>query len=167
MPQPYNILFVCTGNSARSIMAEVITNQLANSTLRAFSAGSQPRGEVHPMTLQLLGDLGFDTNPLRSKSWDEFAGPDAPAMDLIITVCDRAQAEPCPVWPGHPLTAAWSIPDPAVAGGSDEEVRHAFSNALRMLQQRISLLLALRPHALDRLVLSTKLQSWDAPSHTD
>lgn len=154
----YNVLFLCTGNSARSQIAEALANSLGRSRLCAFSAGSHPKGEVHPMALLVMRSAGLNTDGLRSKGWDEFVGPDAPEMDLIITVCDRAAGEQCPVWPGHPLTAQWSVPDPASVTGAPEQVNKAFANALHVLQQRISLLLALRVEALDRVVVETRLR---------
>lgn len=157
MKDRYNVLFICTGNSPRSLMAEAVANSLGRGQLRAFSAGSHPKGEVHPKARQVLENVGLPTAGLRSKSWDEFAGADAPEMDLIITVCDRAAGETCPTWPGHPLTGHWSVPDPATATGTPEQVQKAFSNALQLQQQRISLLLALRPEALDRLAMKTAL----------
>lgn len=126
----YNVLFICSGNSARSIIAETIANQLGRERLRAFSAGSQPTGSVHPMALRVLGNIGLPAEGLRSKSWNEFAEPGAPEMDLVITVCDRAAEEHCPVWPGHPLTARWSVPDPAQVEGTAQEVEDAFRKAL-------------------------------------
>lgn len=151
MNTPFNVLFICSGNSARSIIAEALANSLGHGRLRAFSAGSQPMGVVHPMALAALEDAGLPTAGLRSKSWDEFSGPDAPHMDLVITVCDRAAQESCPTWPGHPLTARWSVEDPAAAPGNAQEQRRAFGHAMHVLQQRISLLLALRTEALERL----------------
>jgi len=154
----YNVLFLCTGNSARSIMAEVLANQLGHGRFTAYSAGSSPRGQVNPMALQVLQDAGFSTEGLRSKPWDEFAQPGAPEMDLVITVCDRAAGESCPVWPGHPVTAHWGVPDPAAATGNAEEIHKAFTQALMVLQQRIHLLAALKIEALDRLVLESKVR---------
>ncbi|WP_454832224.1 arsenate reductase ArsC [Pseudoxanthomonas wuyuanensis] len=154
----YNVLFLCTGNSARSIMAEVLANQLSHGRFTAYSAGSTPRGQVNPMALQVLQETGFSTEGLRSKPWDEFAQPGAPEMDLVITVCDRAAGESCPVWPGHPVTAHWGVPDPAAATGSAEEIHKAFTQTLMVLQQRIHLLLALKIEALDRLVLESKVR---------
>lgn len=154
----YNLLFLCTGNSARSIMAEVLANQSGHGKFTAYSAGSQPRGEVNPMALQVLQEAGFSTDGLRSKPWDEFAQPDAPEMDLIITVCDRAAGETCPVWPGQPITAHWGVPDPAAAVGTAEEVHKAFVQAMLVLQQRISLLQALKIESLDRLVLENRVR---------
>lgn len=165
MKDRYNILFVCTGNSARSQMAEALANSLGSDRVRAFSAGSHPAGRVHPMALQIMSDAGLDVAGLRSKSWSEFAQPGAPSMDLVVTVCDRAAGESCPVWPGQPITAYWSIPDPAGVTGTPEQIHKAFSNALLVLQQRISLLLSLRMEALDRLAAETRLrQISDTPA---
>ena len=158
MKDRYNVLFVCTGNSARSQIAEALGNSLGKGRIRAFSAGSHPAGRVQPMALQVLSDAGLDVSTLRSKSWAEFALPGAPEMDLVITVCDRAAGESCPVWPGQPITAHWSIPDPVAVTGTPEQVQKAFSNTLHVLQQRISLLLSLRMEALDRLAAETKLR---------
>jgi arsenate reductase len=158
MADRYNLLFLCTGNSARSIMGEALANQLGKDRFRAFSAGSQPRGEIHPVALQVLQEAGLPTDALRSKPWDEFAVAGAPEMDLIITVCDKAAGETCPVWPGHPITAHWGVEDPVAATGSPEHIHKAFTNALHLLQHRISLLLALRIEALDRLVLQTRVR---------
>ena len=158
MDRPYNLLFLCTGNSARSIMAEAMANHLGKGRFHAYSAGSHPRGRVHPVALQILQDAGLPTATLRSKPWDEFAAADAPPMDLIITVCDKAAGEACPVWPGHPVTAHWGVEDPATVAGSPEQVRHAFAHALHLLQHRITLLLALKPEALDRLALETRVR---------
>ncbi|MFE0500050.1 arsenate reductase ArsC [Lysobacter soli] len=158
MKDRYNVLFVCTGNSARSQIAEALGNSLGKRRIRAFSAGSHPAGRVQPMALQVLSDAGLDVSTLRSKSWAEFAQPGAPEMDLVITVCDRAAGESCPVWPGQPITAHWSIPDPVAVTGTPEQVQKAFSNTLHVLQQRISLLLSLRMEALDRLAAETKLR---------
>lgn len=158
MDRPYNLLFLCTGNSARSILAEAMANHLGKGRFHAYSAGSHPRGRVHPVALQILQDAGLPTATLRSKPWDEFAAADAPPMDLIITVCDKAAGEACPVWPGHPVTAHWGVEDPATVAGSPEQVRHAFAHALHLLQHRITLLLALKPEALDRLALETRVR---------
>lgn len=157
MQDQYNVLFLCTANSARSIMAEAIANQLGKGRLRAFSAGSTPLGHIHPMAVDLMREVGFPTDGLCSKSWDLFAAPDAPSMDIIITLCDRAANEQCPVWPGHPITAHWSVPDPAGESDTPAEARTAFRLAMQILQQRISLLLALRLEALDRLALEARL----------
>ena len=143
-----NVLFLCTGNSARSIMAEALLNRDGAGRFRAFSAGSWPKGEPHPAAIALLKEQGISTDGLRSKSWDEFSSPDAPQMDLIITVCDSAAGETCPIWPGHPATAHWGIEDPAAVEGEGQN--QAFFNALTYLQRRISLLLALPHDELDR-----------------
>ena len=152
----YNVLFLCTGNSARSILGEAIMNKLGEGRFRAWSAGSQPRGEVHPMALSVLNGLGFDTAGMRSKSWDEFAVPDAPQFDFIFTVCDNAAGETCPVWIGHPMTAHWGIEDPAAVEGDGQ--REAFMQALRYLQNRISLFLALPLASLDEMATERKLR---------
>jgi arsenate reductase (thioredoxin) len=158
MAQPaYNVLFLCTGNSARSIFGEVILNQIGRGRFRAYSAGSHPKGEVHPRTVELLKRLHFPTEGLRSKSWNEFARPSAPPLDFVITVCDNAANEVCPVWPGQPMTAHWGIPDPAAATGSDEAVRRAFYDAFTQLNRRISLFVALPIDKLDRLSLQRRL----------
>lgn len=153
----HNVLFLCTGNSARSILAEALLNRDGEGRFRAFSAGSQPKGEPHPMALTVLQEKGFDTSDLRSKSWSEFSGPDAPQMDLIITVCDNAAGESCPVWPGKPIGAHWGIEDPAAVEGKGQ--REAFETALRYLKNRISLLLALRPEALEELELTARVSA--------
>lgn len=158
MKDQYNVLFVCTGNSARSIIAEALANQLGKGRLRAYSAGSQPKGEVNSQAIATLQSAGFATDGLRSKSWEEFSGADAPPMDLVITVCDRAANESCPVWPGHPTTAHWSVPDPAAATGTPEQIQAAYADAMMVLHQRISLLLSLKLEALDQLAASTRLQ---------
>ncbi|HCO56386.1 arsenate reductase ArsC [Pelagibacterium nitratireducens] len=156
---PYSVLFLCTGNSARSIIAEALLNRDGKGRFKAWSAGSKPKGEVHPFTLDLLNNLGIDTQFARSKSWDEFAEPGAPEFDFIFTVCDDAANEPCPVWPGHPMTAHWGIADPAAAEGTDAEKHYAFAEAARHLGTRISLLLNLPIASLDRLALKSKLDS--------
>ena len=155
--RPFNVLFLCTGNSARSIVAEAILNRVGAGKFRAFSAGSQPKKQVNPHTLQLLDGLGYDTSGLRSKSWDEFAKPGGPEFDFVFTVCDNAAAEACPVWPGQPMTAHWGIPDPAEARGTPAEIALAFKNAYRMLNQRIGLFVALPIQSLDRLSLQHRL----------
>ena len=154
----YNVLFLCTGNSARSVMAEAILNKLGAGKFRAYSAGSQPKGRVNPNTIQLLQNLGYDTSGFRSKSWSEFARPGAPALDFVFTVCDNAAGESCPVWPGQPMTAHWGVPDPAEAAGSDAEIALAFKDAYRMLHQRIAIFTALPLRSLDRLSLQAKLR---------
>jgi protein-tyrosine-phosphatase len=156
--RPYNVLFLCTGNSARSILAETILNKVGDGKFRAFSAGSQPKGQIHPLTLRLLRDLQYDIAGLRSKSWNEFAKPGAPPLDFVFTVCDNAAGETCPVWPGQPMTAHWGIPDPAAAAGSAAEVGLAFKDAHRMLRQRIAAFAALPVKSLDRLSLQAKLR---------
>ena len=153
----YDVLFLCTGNSARSVMAEAILNKLGAGKFRAFSAGSQPKGRVNPNTIQLLQSLGYDTAAFRSKSWSEFAKPGAPALDFVFTVCDNAAGESCPVWPGQPMTAHWGVPDPAEAAGSDAEVALAFKDAYRMLHQRIAIFTALPLRSLDQLTLQKRL----------
>lgn len=154
--RPYNVLFLCTGNSARSILAEALLNRDGGDRFRAYSAGSFPKGDVHPMSLDLLSSLGFDTDGLRSKSWDEFAQPGAPEIDFIFTVCDDANGEVCPVWPGHPMTAHWGIEDPAAVTGPGQ--RDAFVRAMTYLKQRISLFLALPIESIDKLALRQKLR---------
>jgi arsenate reductase (thioredoxin) len=155
---PYNVLFLCTGNSARSIIAEAILNKVGAGNFRAYSAGSQPKGRVNPNTMHLLRSLGYDTTGYRSKSWDEFAKADEPKFDFVFTVCDSAAAEACPVWPGQPMTAHWGIADPAEATGSPAEVALAFKDAYRLLNQRIGLLTALPLRSLDKLSLQSKLR---------
>jgi arsenate reductase (thioredoxin) len=157
--RPYNVLFLCTGNSARSIMAEAILNKLGAGQFRAFSAGSQSKGRVHPEALRQLQSLGYDTSGFRSKSWSEFAEPGAPLLDFVFTVCDNAAGEACPVWPGQPMTAHWGVPDPAAAKGTPAEIALAFKDAYRMLHQRIGIFTALPLHAIDRLSLQNKLRN--------
>ena len=156
--QVYNVLFLCTGNSARSVIAEAILNREGHGRFRAFSAGSHPKGAVNPYTLTLLRGLNYDVSTLRSKSWAEFARADAPKLDFVFTVCDNAAGEACPLWPGQPITAHWGIPDPAAATGSEAEIALAFKDAYRMLERRISLFVALPLAKLDRLVLTTRLK---------
>lgn len=153
----FNVLVLCTGNSARSILAEAILNREGKGKVRGFSAGSQPKGEVNPHAIALLSSLGYETDGLRSKRWDEFSATGSPDMDFIFTVCDSAAGESCPLWPGHPLTAHWGIPDPAAVTGSDAEIRAAFADAYRMLKNRIDIFLALPLAALDQVALRTKL----------
>jgi len=153
----YNVLFLCTGNSARSIIAEAILNKVGKGRFRAFSAGSQPKGAVNPYALRLLSNLGYDVSGFRSKSWNEFTRPTAPLLDFVFTVCDNAAGETCPLWPGQPMTAHWGIPDPAVATGSDSEIAHAFNETHRMLSQRIGVFTALPIAALDQLTLQTRV----------
>jgi arsenate reductase len=156
--RPFNVLFLCTGNSARSIMAEAILNRVGAGKFKAYSAGSQPKGEPHPETIRLLRSLDFDTTRLRSKSWSEFAQPGAPPLDFVFTVCDNAAGETCPVWPGQPMTAHWGIPDPAMASGPAAQIALAFKDAYRMLSQRIGAFAALPIASLDRLSLQAKLR---------
>jgi arsenate reductase len=156
--RPYNVLFLCTANSARSIMAEAILNKIGVGKFRAFSAGSHPKGQINPLALQLLQSLGYDTSGFRSKSWSEFADPGAPLLDFVFTVCDNAAGEVCPVWHGQPMTAHWGVPDPAEAQGSPAEVALAFKDAYRMLNQRIGIFAALPLRSLDRLSLQNKLR---------
>ncbi|MGE3302834.1 MAG: arsenate reductase ArsC [Hyphomonadaceae bacterium] len=153
----YNVLFLCTGNSARSIMAEAILNRVGAGKFNAYSAGSMPRGAVHPATVRLLKTLNYKTDNFRSKSWDEFAVPGAPKMDFVFTVCDNAANEICPIWPGQPMTAHWGIPDPAAVTGTDAEISVAFSEAYRMLNARITIFCALPIAGLDRLSLKRRL----------
>ena len=155
----FNVLFLCTGNSARSIMAEAILNREGRGKFRAFSAGSQPKGKIHPYTLDLLRRANFDVSGFRSKSWNEFSTPDAPALDFVFTVCDNAAAEPCPYWPGQPMTAHWGIPDPAAAQGTEAEVRFAFADAMRMLTNRINIFVSLPMKSLDLLTLQKQLEA--------
>jgi arsenate reductase len=156
--RPYNVLFLCTGNSARSIIGEAILNKTGAGDFRAYSAGSQPRGEVNPNTVHLLQSLGYDTSGYRSKSWDEFAKAGEPKFDFVFTVCDSAAAEACPVWPGQPMTAHWGIADPAAATGTSAEIALAFKEAYRLLDRRISLFTALPLRSLDKLSLQSKLR---------
>jgi arsenate reductase (thioredoxin) len=155
--RPYHVLFLCTGNSARSIMAEAILNKIGAGKFRAYSAGSRPKGRVHGETLRLLQSLGYDTSGLRSKSWDEFTAPGAPQFDFVFTVCDNAAAEACPLWPGQPMTAHWGVADPAAATGTAAEIALAFKDAYRMLHQRIGIFTALPLRSLDQLTLQNKL----------
>jgi len=153
----YNVLFLCTGNSARSIMAEAILNRNGIGRFKAWSAGSHPAGAVRPEALALLKKLNFKTDELRSKDWSEFAGPDAPKMDFVFTVCDNAAKEACPVWPGQPMSAHWGVPDPAAVEGNDSERQVAYNEAFRMLNNRISIFMNLPMSSLDRLSLQEKL----------
>lgn len=158
MPRPYNVLFLCTGNSARSVLAEGILRKDGQGKFNAYSAGSQPRGTVNPFALKVLGAYGYPNDGFRSKSWDEFAAQGAPAMDFILTVCDSAAGETCPVWLGRPMTAHWGIPDPAAVEGTDLEKKKAFNTAFKLLRNRISLFTALPLASLDDLVLRTRLR---------
>lgn len=151
----YNVLFLCTGNSARSILGEAVMNKLGKGRFKAWSAGSFPKGEVHPMALSVLNGMGFDITGMRSKSWDEFSEPGAPKFDFIFTVCDNAAGETCPVWIGHPMTAHWGIEDPAAVEGDGQ--REAFMQALRYLTTRISLFLTLPIESIDAMAMKQKL----------
>jgi arsenate reductase (thioredoxin) len=155
-PRLFNALFLCTGNSARSILAESLLNHLGRGRFRAYSAGSFPKGEVHPLSLDLLRSLGLPHEGARSKSWDEFARPESPVMDFVFTVCDQAAGEVCPIWPGTPVTAHWGVPDPAAVEGSYEVRMKAFRAALQTLQSRIGLFVNLPVESLDRLTLQQK-----------
>jgi len=163
--RPYNALFLCTGNSARSILAEAILNRSGPGTFLTFSAGSHPAGRVNPHALSLLERLGFSTGGLRSKSWDEFAGADAPAMDLVFTVCDSAASEVCPAWPGQPMTAHWGVADPAAVAGDEAAIGAAFRNAFVLLQRRIDLFRNLPVQSLDRLSLKKQLDAIGRDTH--
>jgi arsenate reductase len=153
----YNVLFLCTGNSARSIMAETILNRKGQPAFTAYSAGSHPSGRVHPQALRQLELAHLPTNGLRSKNWDEFAKPGTPRMDFVFTVCDNAAKEVCPVWPGQPMTAHWGVPDPAAAEGTSEQVERAFREAFMILERRISLLLCLPMASLDKLAIKKEI----------
>jgi arsenate reductase len=153
----YNVLFLCTGNSARSILSEALLDHRGDGRFRAFSAGSHPAGRVNPFAIDLLERARIPTNGLRSKSWDEFAAPGAPALDFVFTVCDNAASEVCPVWPGQPMTAHWGVPDPAAVVGSDAEKARAFQDAYRVLDRRISLFTSLPIRSLDLLALQRKV----------
>ena len=155
--RPYNVLFLCTGNSARSIMAEAILNRAGAGKFKAYSAGSHPKGEVHPRTIQLLKRINYTTDNFRSKPWDEFAVPDAPQLDFVFTVCDNAANEVCPAWPGQPMTAHWGVHDPAAATGTEQEIAHSFRDAFLILQRRIELFANLPVRSLDRLSLQKRL----------
>ena len=153
----YNVLFLCTGNSARSILAEAIMNRVGRGTFNAWSAGSMPTGKVNPFAIALLKKKNYDTGFARSKSWDEFAAPDAPQMDFVFTVCDNAANEVCPVWPGQPMSAHWGVPDPAAVEGSDTEKALAFADTYRMLERRIEVFCSLPLSSIDRMTLQKRL----------
>ena len=155
----FNVLFICTGNSARSIMAEAVLNRAGQGRFRAFSAGSQPKRQVHPYVIDLLRRLNYDLSGVRSKSWLEFSGPNAPKLDFAFTVCDAAAAETCPVWPGQPMTAHWGLPDPAAATGAEAEIRFAFADAMRMLTNRINIFVSLPMKSLNQLTLQKQLDA--------
>ena len=154
----YNVLFLCTGNSARSILGEALMNALPGGKFRAYSAGSQPKGEVHPLALHTLKEMDLPTDGFRSKSWDEFATPDAPRLDFIFTVCDNAAGEACPFWPGQPMTAHWGVEDPAAVEGSEIDKLTAFRNAANYLRRRIEVFAALPLATIDRMALQNKLK---------
>ena len=155
----YNVLFLCTGNSARSIIGESILNRIGRGKFSAFSAGSHPKGDVHPYAIDMLRNMNYPTADLRSKSWDEFATEDAPNLDFVFTVCDNAAGEVCPVWPGQPMTAHWGIPDPAAVNGTEAEMRVAFAQAHRMLNNMLDVFINLPMTSLDRLSLQERLDS--------
>lgn len=157
MSKIFNVLFLCTGNSARSILAEALLNHRGAGRFRGYSAGSFPKGAVHPRSLELLRSIKLPVEGLRSKSWDEFARPDAPVMDFVFTVCDQAAGEVCPIWPGHPITAHWGLPDPAAVEGSDDEQRQAFRETLRALDNRIKVFASLPIASLDRMSLASRV----------
>ena len=156
MPRQYNILVLCTGNSARSILAEALFNTLGAGRFMAYSAGSHPTGRVNPFAVEQVKALGYPVEGLRSKSWDEFAQADSPRMDFIVTVCDNAAGEVCPLWPGQPVTAHWGFPDPAAVAGSDEEKRAAFALTLRQIRNRVQLFLSLPLETLDRMAIESR-----------
>jgi len=170
-PEPLNVLFLCTGNSARSVLAECILNRLGAGKFRAFSAGSHPAGKINPLALNLLRKTNYDVSGLRSKSWDEFAAPGAPKLDFVFTVCDDAAAETCPIWPGQPMSAHWGLPDPVKAQGSEAERTLAFADTMRMLTQRIGIFVSLPLDKLSKLSLQKQLDEigrirLEAPSKT-
>jgi arsenate reductase len=159
MQRPYNLLIVCTGNSARSIMAEALFNTLGKGRFKAYSAGSHPAGKISPFAIELVRALGYPVEDLRSKSWDEFATPGAPSMDFIVTVCDNAAGEMCPLWPGKPVTAHWGFPDPAAVQGSDEEKRAVFALSLQQIRNRVQLFLSLPLETLDRIAIESQMRA--------
>ncbi len=163
----YNVLFLCTGNSARSIMAEALLNHWGRGRFKAYSAGSFPKGEIHPYTLDLLRQLHMPVEGARSKSWTEFSADGAPKMDFVFTVCDQAASEPCPIWPGQPMTAHWGVPDPAAAEGSEVERRLAFRTAFRGLERRIQIFINLPLDKLSRVALQPKLEAIGRDKETD
>jgi protein-tyrosine-phosphatase len=169
MDQMFNVLFLCTHNSARSVIAESILNRHGKGKFKAFSAGSQPSGTIHPYAIDLLRNSNYDVSALRSKSWDEFAVPDAPQMDFVFTVCDDAANEICPIWPGQPMTAHWGVPDPSRAEGTEIQKRLAFADAYRMLQRRIELFTSLPLRSIERLALKKRLDDIGriAPAHEE
>ncbi len=159
MQRPYNILVLCTGNSARSIMGEALFNTLGAGRFKAYSAGSHPTGRVNPFAIEQVRALGYPVENLRSKSWDEFAAPGAPKMDFVITVCDKAAGEVCPLWPGQPMTAHWGFPDPAAAEGTDDEKRAVFARTLRQMRNRVQLFLSLPVETLDSLAIEKQMRA--------
>jgi len=171
--QPFNVLFLCTGNSARSVIAEAILNRVGQGRFRAFSAGSQPKGKVHPYTIDLLRKLNYDTGGFRSKSWLEYTQPEAPKLDFVFTVCDNAAGEACPIWPGQPMTAHWGVPDPATDTDengrplNETQMRLAFADAYRMLNNRIEIFVSLPLAKIDRLSLQKRLDDIGARRDTD
>lgn len=158
-PKVYNVLFLCTGNSARSVLAESLLNALGNGRFRAFSAGSHPAGAVNPHALDFLQTNGLPTEGLRSKSWDEFAAPGAPVMDFVVTVCDQAAGEVCPLWPGQPTSAHWGVPDPAAVVGSESDKRNAIKDTSSVMRRRIELFLSLPLASLDKMALKSRLDA--------
>jgi len=156
--RPFNVLFLCTHNSARSVIGECVMNRLGQGRFKGYSAGSHPSGTVHPFALELLAKLNYDTSKLRSKSWEEFTAPDAPKLDFVFTVCDNAAKEVCPVWPGQPMSAHWGLPDPSAVEGNDAERHYAFADTHRMLYQRISIFTSLPLASLDQLSLQKRLE---------
>ena len=154
----YNVLFLCTGNSARSVMAECAINRWGKGKFKGFSAGSHPKGAIHPLTLELLKELNYETKGLRSKSWDEFAAPDSVPLDFVFTVCDQAAAEECPLWPGQPITAHWGVADPAAFVGTDDEKRRFFFRVYRELENRIKIFSSLRIEGLDSFALQQRVK---------
>jgi arsenate reductase len=159
MPRPYNILVLCTGNSARSILGEALFNTMGAGRFKAYSAGSHPTGKVNPFAMEQVRALGYPLENLRSKSWDEFAAPGAPELDFVITVCDQAAGEMCPLWPGRPVTAHWGFSDPAAVEGSDEVKRAAFAQTLHQMRNRVQLLLSLPLETLDRMAIESRMRA--------
>jgi arsenate reductase len=159
MQRPYNILVLCTGNSARSIMGEALFNTLGAGRFKAYSAGSHPTGRVNPFAIEQVRALGYPLEDLRSKSWDEFARPDSPQMDFVVTVCDQAAGEVCPLWPGQPVTAHWGFADPTAVKGTDEEKRAVFAQTLRQIRNRVQLFISLPLETLDRMAIEDKMRA--------